>query len=145
MNWATIKNWNFVFEMKVKPLVVITYHWKISIFWRDVTLDNGLSLQADPKKGTPIVKFFNSHLGLGSSSYKLEGAFVAELVAFISNILKMPIQVFINTFFEPGANFFINNIFIPNFLQGGFLKLNTDFQGQDLGPIIIDSTLPQNP
>ena len=142
MNWAAITNWQIKFECLYILFWPIEYWFDVEIKIKDANLDNGLSLQADTHTGAPIVKFFNTHFDLGKSSVHFTGDFVVEIIGWLTNFLKVPVQILINEFFEPIVNFAINSIIIPDFLENGLLKINTMYNGHKVDTMIVDITLP---
>lgn len=99
MNWATLKNWDIHFECLYIVIWPIEYYFDVDIKLKDATLDNGLSLHADPHTGTPIVNFFDTVFNLANSSVTFSGDFVVEIIGWLTNFLKVPVQILINEFF----------------------------------------------
>lgn len=122
----------------------IEYSFNVDLNFKEATLDNGLSLKADPHTGRPIVNFFDTYFNLAQSYVSLSGDFVIEIIGWFTNFLKVPVQILVNEFFQPFVNFIINDIIIPLFLENGLLKVNTNINGK-LDTLITDITLPQAP
>lgn len=142
MNWATLKNWDMHFECLYIVIWPIEYSFNVDIKMKDAVLDNGLSLQADPHTGRPIVNFFDTVFNLASSSVSFSGDFVIEIIGWLTNFLKVPVQILINEFFQPIVNLVINTFIIPIFLENGLLKINTQI-GNVKDVLVADITLPQ--
>jgi hypothetical protein len=119
----------------------IEYYFNVDINFKEATLDNGLSLKADPHSGRPIVNFFDTYFNLADSYVQFSGDFVIYIIGWIANFIKVPIQILVNEFFQPVVNMVINNIIIPNFLENGLLKVNTNINGKS-DVLITDITLP---
>lgn len=122
----------------------IEYYFNVDINFKDATLDNGLSLKADPHSGRPIVNFFDTYFNLAQSYVQLSGDFVIAIIGWFTNFLKVPIQILVNEFFQPAVNFVINEIVIPLFLENGLLKMTTTINGKT-DVLLTDITLPQAP
>lgn len=65
MNWPDLAAWNIHFEPFVGLFWPIEYSFDVDINFKDATLDNGVSITADPHSGTPAVNLFNSYIDLG--------------------------------------------------------------------------------
>jgi hypothetical protein len=129
MNWAKIKSWNIHFECLYIVVWPIEYYFNVDINFKEATLDNGLSLKADPHTGRPIVNFFDTYFNLAQSYVHFSGDFVIEIIGWLTNFLKVPVQILVNEFFQPIVNLAINDFIIPIFLESGLLKFNTNING----------------
>ncbi len=67
LNWAKLVNYRFHSKFVFKLFWPLTFSFNIDLKMKDVLLDNGFSIKADNDKGTPIIKFFNTHVDLGHS------------------------------------------------------------------------------
>lgn len=141
MNWAKIKSWNIHFQCLYIVVWPIEYYFNVDINFKEATLDNGLSLKADPHTGRPIVNFFNTYFNLAQSYVQFSGDFVIEIIGWFTNFLKVPVQILVNEFFQPIVNLFINDFIIPIFLESGLIKFNTNINGK-LDTLYADVTLP---
>ena len=144
MNWAKIKSWNIHFECLYIVVWPIEYYFNVDINFKEATLDNGLSLKADPHTGRPIVNFFDTYFNLAQSYVHFSGDFVIEIIGWLTNFLKVPVQILVNEFFQPIVNVAINDFIIPIFLESGLLKFNTNINGK-LDTLYADITIPQAP
>ena len=144
MNWAKIKSWNIHFQCLYIVVWPIEYYFNVDINFKEATLDNGLSLKADPHTGRPIVNFFDTYFNLAQSYVQFSGDFVIEIIGWFTNFLKVPVQILVNEFFQPVVNLVINDFIIPIFLESGLIKFNTNINGK-LDTLYADVTLPQAP
>lgn len=145
MNWAKVTNWHIHFELWYILFWPIEYSFKVDVQFKDALLDNGLSLQADTHSGAPIVNFFNTQIDLAQSSIGFTGDFVIEIIGWLSNIFKTPIQILVNEFFQPFMNFAINSVIIRDIFSNGLFKMATTYNNKFYDNLVIDMTLPQNP
>jgi len=96
MNWGKINSWNIHFTVLYILFWPIEYSFNVDINFKDATLDNGLSLKADPHSGTPVVNFFNTYFKLANSYVQFSGDFVIYIIGWITNFLTVPVQVLVN-------------------------------------------------
>lgn len=96
MNWAELIDFNIHFEPLAIMIWPIQYGFRVDIDLKNVILDNGLSLDANTRTGSPIVNFFNTQLLLGSSSINFSGDLAIFIIGWLSNILVTPVQILIN-------------------------------------------------
>jgi len=146
MKWASVTNWHIHFDTLFTLIWPLSYGVGVDIFAKNVNLDNGLKIQAEPHTGTPIVNFFNTYLDLGQSYIQLSGDFVIAIIGWFANLFKDPLQVIINEFLQPIINWVINGIIIPDVLHNGLIEVPiTATNGQPFDTLVIDATLPQQP
>jgi hypothetical protein len=145
MKWATVTNWNIHFECWYVLFWPIEYRFIVDIIVKEGNLDNGLSIQADSHTGAPEVNFFNTNFDLGQTSVHFSGDFVIAIIGWLSNLLKEPIQLLVNEFIQPLANFVINDIIIPDFLNEGMFDIAVESNGKLFDTLVLDATLPQEP
>jgi hypothetical protein len=90
------------------------------------------------------VNFFDTYFNLAQSNVQFSGDFVIEIIGWLTNFLKVPIQILVNEFFQPIVNMVINDFIIPTFLENGLLKMSTNINGK-IDTLMTDITLPQVP
>lgn len=91
---------------------------------KNVKLENGFRLTADSHTGAPHLNLYSTWLDLGDSYYRMSGNFIMWIISWFTNLLlKYPLQALIDLFLQPGANFVINNIIIPDYLGNGFYEI----------------------
>jgi hypothetical protein len=91
------------------------------------------------------VNFFNTEFDLAASSVHFSGDFVIAIIGWLTNFLKVPLQILVNEFFQPIVNFVINDFIIPGILENGLLRIDTMYDGKKVDTMIVDATLPQSP
>ena len=91
MVWPTLKTFNIHFKVDIKYLFLFHWYLKVDINLKDVLLDNGFSITADTKTGTPVLKFFNTHIDLGKSKLALGGNLAAWIINWFTVFFKVPV------------------------------------------------------
>lgn len=146
LKWAKLNNYQFHCHVRFGILLFIAVNWDIDVYLKDVILDNGFTLTADPHTGAPHLNLYSTSLDLGNSYYRMSGNFIMWLISLVTDfLLKYPLQVIIDLFLQPGANFLINYIIIPDFLGNGFYEIPGFLINGKQDSLVVDFTQPQNP
>ena len=111
---------------------------------RDILLDNGFSITSDSKTGSPILKFFDTHIDLGHSKLNLSGNLAAWIVNWFTLFFNVPVQVLFNEFFEPSVNLLLARLIVPKVLRNGLFEIPSKIKDYQ-GTLVVDLTLPQPP
>jgi hypothetical protein len=92
----TVTYWQFHFEPTCSLFWPFSYSFRGDVFARNVRIDIGASLRADPHSGVPVVNFYNSYIDLAQSSIQLSGDCVVQIIGWFANFFKAPLNVIIN-------------------------------------------------
>eukprot|EP00347_Sterkiella_histriomuscorum_P019513 403341346 len=146
LNWAKLINYHLHTHVRFGIFWFIAISWDIDIYLKDVFLENGFTITGNSHTGAPSLTLYETSLELGDSYYRMSGNFIMYLISWFTNLLlKYPLQVLIDLFLQPGVNFIINDIIIPDFLDNGLITIPGFKLGNLTDSLVVDITLPENP
>lgn len=146
LKFAEIVNLDFHFKVTWTVAFIFGFHVNVDIRIIEANLKSGIQLESNLNDGTPELYFHNTDFNLGKSRMDLTGNFVAEIVAFFANFFVTPIQVLVNTFFDPAVNFLLNTIVIPTVIPGGVLFYQTELaHSNTVQNLLLDIGFPLEP